>query len=100
MLEDFCDGRRGSVTFSVFDKTDGLPSNECSGYQPAVWKTADGQLYFATLNGIAIIAPKQLKKNDLPPPVMIESIITDERREIAERGGVTVPPGVARVELL
>ena len=99
MLEDFCDGRRPAVTFTVFDRTDGLPSNECSGYQPAVWKNADGRLYFPTLNGLAIVDPQQLPKNELPPPVIIESVRSDERRQVVVDGGLEIAPGTARVEL-
>lgn len=98
-LQDFCEGRRAEVALSVFDLTDGLPSNECSGYQPAVWKNPDGRLYFPTLNGVAIIDPQQLPKNELPPPVIIESVRADERRQAVGTGGLEIAPGTTRVEV-
>jgi signal transduction histidine kinase/ligand-binding sensor domain-containing protein len=99
MLADFCDGRRPGVAFTVFDRTDGLPSNECSGYQSAAWKNPDGRLYFPTLNGLAIIDPAQLPRNDLPPPVIIESVRADDRPRTVAAGSVEIAPGTARVEL-
>lgn len=100
MLHDFCEGHRAGVVFSVFDKTDGLPSDECSGYQPASWKNPDGRLYFPTLDGVAVVDPKALPRNTRPPPVIIESVTADERRIWA--GGtdrLDIAAGTARVEL-
>ncbi|HTH47802.1 MAG TPA: two-component regulator propeller domain-containing protein, partial [Candidatus Limnocylindria bacterium] len=99
VLEDFCEGRRAEAAFSMFDRTDGLPSNECSGYQSAGWKNRDGRLYFPTLDGLAIVDPHELPKNELPPPVIIESVRADERRLLAETGAIEIAPGTARVEV-
>ena len=99
MMDDFCDGRRTGVAFTVVDMADGLPSNECSGYQPAVWKNPDGKLYYPTLDGVAVVDPRHLPKNELPPPVVIESVRMDERSVPAGAGVLEVPPGTARVEL-
>lgn len=100
MLHDFCDGNRAEVIFSVFDKTDGLPSNECSGYQPASWKNPDGRLYFPTLDGVAVVDPRSLPKNSQAPPVIVESVSADERR--IWTGGtdrLEIPADTTRVEL-
>ncbi len=99
-LEAFCDGRAGRIEFQHFDRTDGMPSVECSGYQPGSWKGADGRLWFATLNGLAIIDPRRLPRNLVPPPVVIETVTADGR-EIApdpDEGGYTIPPRTGTLE--
>jgi len=105
-LNEFCDTGKGPVEFSVFTKADGLPSNECSGFQPAVWKGADGRLWFATLNGLAILDPKHLPENKLSPPVVIEAVLADDKPlalpgAVANSGPVSlrIPAGVLRLEL-
>ena len=57
-----------------FDRSDGLLTRECSGYfQPASWRSRDGELWFPTGQGIARMRPDRLSLNPTPPPVAIES---------------------------
>ncbi len=44
---------------------------------PTVTKAADGRLWFSTTAGVAVIDPRHLPKNILPPPVTIEAIKAD-----------------------
>ncbi|MCP5053179.1 MAG: hypothetical protein GY940_38800 [bacterium] len=77
-LNEFCDGKRDRVHSVSYDETDGMRSRECAGgTQPAGWKTPDGKLWFPTMKGAAMIDPGHLKKNPVPPPVVIEKIIVD-----------------------
>lgn len=92
-LDDFCEGRSTQVAVERLHRADGMPSNECSGAQPAAWKGPDGRLWFATLNGLAIIDPKHLPRNPLPPPVEIESVRVDGRMLEPVSGRVEIPPG-------
>ena len=107
LLDRFCDTGRGRAEFSVFSKADGLPSNECSGNQPAAWKGPDGRLWFATLNGLAVIDPKHIPKNELPPPVVIEAVVADEKSMLLPQGNapadsrdspIRIPAGTSRLE--
>ncbi len=92
-LEDLCEGRRGSISPTRFHRADGMPSNECSGAQPASWKGPDGRLWFATLNGLAVVDPGRLPRNPMPPPVVIRSVEVDGRSFAVESGRVEIPPG-------
>jgi signal transduction histidine kinase/ligand-binding sensor domain-containing protein len=102
-LNEVCGTPGREVEFSLFTKADGLPSNDCSGFQPAAWKGADGRLWFTSLNGVATIDPKNLHENQLPPPVVIEDVLADgqplpwqlDQRET----GVRVPAGTSRLEI-
>ena len=97
-LDDFAEGRRSQVAPTRLHRADGMPSNECSGAQPAVWKGTDGRLWFATLNGLAVIDPGNLPRNTVPPPVVIEDAMADGRELDPQQGRVVVPPGTLLTE--
>jgi signal transduction histidine kinase/ligand-binding sensor domain-containing protein len=90
------EGRR--VRAEAFGTADGMKSGECSGVaQPAAWRARDGRIYFPTSRGIAGIDSARSLRNDLPPPVRIESVVVDERPLPAGAPAV-VPPGRERWE--
>ncbi|MCP5054982.1 MAG: response regulator [bacterium] len=79
-LNDFCDGKTDRVTCVSFDEADGMKSRGCTGgVQAAGWKRKDGKLWFPTVKGLVMIDPVNIKTNPLPPPVMIEEIVVDNR---------------------
>ncbi|MBI1760965.1 MAG: response regulator [Acidobacteria bacterium] len=79
-LNDFLDGKLNAVTSAPFGTADGVKSNECNGgSQPAGWRGRDGRLWFPTIKGLVVIDPEQLKRNDLPPPVLIEQALVNGR---------------------
>jgi signal transduction histidine kinase/ligand-binding sensor domain-containing protein len=77
-LNDFARGEIKSVPCTVYGRSDGLPSLECSGgYQPAAWRSQDGRLWFTTVKGAVSVQPEEIRTNLLPPPVVIEEILID-----------------------
>jgi ligand-binding sensor domain-containing protein/signal transduction histidine kinase len=91
-------GRRHRLTLAVYDKSDGLRSSECnSDVQPAVGRGVDGRLWFATVNGLAVIDPAHIPSNQQPPPVLVEQVRVDDT-PFAPREVTRLPPGVARVD--
>lgn len=77
-LNDFADGKLDSVHCIYYDKSDGMVSAECNGgFQPSACKTAEGELWFPTIRGIAAFDPDKAKINDVLPTVVIEKIILD-----------------------
>src|SRR4029077_7030545 len=55
-----------------------MPTLECSGgMQPSGCKTDDGRLWFPTSKGLVVVNPKDIKKNLLPPTVLIEDFLVD-----------------------
>ncbi|MCI0601897.1 protein kinase [bacterium] len=77
-LNDFADGKLKSVTSFAYDEADGMKSRECNGgTQPSGWKTKDGKLWFPTLEGLVVVDPEHMTKNELPPPVLVEKIVVD-----------------------
>lgn len=77
-LNDFADGRIGRVESIAYGKSDGLLETECNGgQQPAGIRAGDGRLWFPTQRGVAVIDPREISFNSIPPPVVIESVKID-----------------------
>ncbi len=77
-LERVAEGRVGSLNPITFGKAEGMENLECTGgFCPAGLKTRDGRLWFSTVKGLVTIDPKNIRSNDLPPPVVIEQVIVD-----------------------
>ena len=76
----FADPNR-SVTSTVFDSSDGVRSQSTPiGFTPTAARLPDGQLWFATPNGVGVVDPRRLPVNTLPPAVQIEQIVADRER--------------------
>jgi signal transduction histidine kinase/ligand-binding sensor domain-containing protein len=98
-LNDLAEGRKLSVTTQHYGKADGLLNTECNGgTQPAGFKSRDGRLWFPTQDGIGIVNPKDIMKNNLPPPVAIEEFILDNR-PVVFRDSAQFPTGTESFEI-
>jgi signal transduction histidine kinase len=101
-LSACADGQTNWVDCLNYGKGEGLPTLECSGgMQPAGCKTADGRLWFPTSKGLVAIDPSDVKKNQLPPPVVIEEVLVDGHPlpELQRANSpLQIPPGRHRFE--
>ncbi len=83
-LNDFADGKIGSLHSIAYNKQDGMLSIEGNGgRQPAGIKARDGKLWFPTAQGIAVVDPEVVMTDLLPPPVLIEEMVVD-RNPVAD----------------
>jgi signal transduction histidine kinase/ligand-binding sensor domain-containing protein len=63
---------------AIFGARDGVHLRSTNnGYFRRAVKSGDGRLWFPEFDGVAIVDPRQLPHNPLPPPVEIESIVVD-----------------------
>jgi signal transduction histidine kinase/ligand-binding sensor domain-containing protein len=69
--------RMQSLFLDTSDGLPGLPRQEAPF--PTATKAADGRLWFATSDGIAVIDPARLPMNVVPPPVRIQTVKADNR---------------------
>lgn len=75
------------VRAQLFNEQDGMRSSECtSGSQNTVCRTRDGRLWFATVEGLVMIDPRDVRRDSLELPVYIERFMVDK---------VSVDPPVA-----
>ncbi len=103
-LNRCADGQLKTVNCLVYGKAEGLSTVECSGgLQASGCQTPDGQLWFPTIKGLAVIRPTGLKSNPIPPPVLIEEVLVDDRPMPLPDPGpssspLQIPPGKHRFE--
>jgi signal transduction histidine kinase/ligand-binding sensor domain-containing protein len=100
-LNAYADGDRRPVVWEVFGLSHGLTTVGCTGSgQPASWKARDGKLWFATIKGAAVVDPKHVPFNPLPPPVVIEEVVMDDQLQALQSAKpvLTAPPRTHRVE--
>jgi diguanylate cyclase (GGDEF)-like protein len=98
-LEAFADGRAQSIPCESYGEADGMKSAECNGgFTPSGYRTADGQLWFPTMRGVAVVDPAHLGLNKLPPPVRVERVILNGK-PLDAAAPVVVPPGRNSLEI-
>ena len=98
-LDAFARGETVRLTPRIYDRSDGLRTHEfMGGTQPAGWKGADGRMWFPTVGaGLTSINPERTLRNDLPPPVLIESARANDT-PIPLGGEVQLAPGHDKFE--
>ena len=93
------DGRIARVNVHVYDTTDGLRSNECSGdTQPSGWKRQNGELVFACLGGAVRIDPSHLPRDATAPATRIEAAKINGKSSLPQAGEQRFPPGDGNLE--
>ena len=77
-LTQFAAGEIKSVNCLQLGSGDGLGAWEIlGGYQPIASRSSDGRLWYVTSVGLAVVDPQAIQQNELPPPVVIESMLAD-----------------------
>ena len=89
-----------------YGASDGLPSSQCAKGQPAGIRARDGRLWFATAKGVAVVDPRRILVNQVPPSVVIEEVTVDGVGVAAVLGSrnslpreAKVGPGPRRLEI-
>ena len=79
-LDDIACGRATQAECAIVDTADGMESSETNGErQPAGWKARDGRLWFPTTQGVVMIDPRTYPIGEIPPQVVLEQVIADDR---------------------
>ena len=87
------------VPSTAFDSVDGVRLlSQPTHYQPQVTKARDGRIWFATLDGVAVIDPRRIRANTIPPPVHIEQLVAD-RTKFDVVSGMRLPPRVRDLQI-
>src|SRR6185436_16509361 len=77
-LNDFTTGRSPTIYAQLYNRTEGMLSEECTGgYFPAGLKTTSGLLWFSTLKGAVVVDPRNHPTNAPIPSVALEEILVD-----------------------
>jgi signal transduction histidine kinase/ligand-binding sensor domain-containing protein len=74
------EGRNEHLRSIAFGRNDGLPSLQPHHENsPSSWRGTNGQLWFATRNGLLAIHAGRISENPVAPPVLLEEIKVDDR---------------------
>ena len=96
--DSVADGFLKRLNCRNFGTADGMRSAECNGgAQPSALKTRDGRLWFSTIEGAVIIDPLRLETNPLPPPVILEKMVSGTER-MPMIPDASIPPGNTELE--
>jgi signal transduction histidine kinase/ligand-binding sensor domain-containing protein/CheY-like chemotaxis protein/HPt (histidine-containing phosphotransfer) domain-containing protein len=77
----------------IYGSADGLRTAEfCGGNTSPGVRTPDGLLWFPSIKGLVRIDPAHIASNTIPPPVLIEQILVDNRK-LTLRDGMRVAAG-------
>ncbi|XWN37701.1 MAG: two-component regulator propeller domain-containing protein [Balneola sp.] len=73
--EAFCDGRSENVQSFSYGEQDGMTSVETNGgFQPSIIQDSLGNIYFPTVEGVAVVSANDVEENNIKPVVYIEKI--------------------------
>ncbi len=85
-LEDFAAGKVHKIHSIIYGPADGIKTNATFiQWQPVGLKDYNGRIWFSTKQGAVMINPGGFAKNGLPPPVLIENVVADQRTVPADR---------------
>lgn len=87
------------LTPVLYGTADGLRSRETLyGSMPCAWRGRDGRLWFATIDGVAVIDPAHIPTNSVVPPVWIERATFDSR-PIPLQNGIRLNHGSGNLQV-
>lgn len=90
---------RAMIHPTIFGVADGLGISETLfGSMPCAWKARDGRLWFATIDGAAVVDPAHLPINRIVPPVLIQRVAVNSRMAPL-KDGVKLGPSPATLEV-
>ncbi len=81
-----------------FTTAKGMRSVECNNGQHGGFRGHDGRLWFATVKGLAMADPDQIRLNPVAPKVVIETVLSGHQA-LAGVTGLTLPPARRDLEL-
>lgn len=97
-LEKFVIDTSGFYSQRVFDRSDGMKSNNCVGATKSM-VAQNGQVLFTTSGGVAIIDPKTIEDADGFESVIFESMFGDATEYFPTSKGFTLSPGHKRFQI-
>ncbi|MCG8307853.1 MAG: ATP-binding protein [Cytophagales bacterium] len=96
-LDDFLRGELGVVPGRLFDRYDGMASQECTG-ATRMTLSGDGKLWVPTLGGVAVLDPSDIDENAKIPNVYVTDLIADFQTIDVTSDKISIEPGMLRYE--
>ncbi len=100
-LDAFDDGKIETIVSLSYGKNDGMESSQCNGAgKPSAWKSGDGRLWFPTSKGLVTVNPRDLRIDEEPPSVFIETVAVGQKEVESGRAELAGPASVLARRLL
>jgi PAS domain S-box-containing protein len=103
-LESYSSQSNALPFFHWFTRSDGLRRIDCCpGNQPAATRDRQGRLWFATIDGVAMVDPQRIRLNTNPPPVFIERVRVEDVAKTqkvfspSRDKPLIIPPGMGEI---
>jgi signal transduction histidine kinase/ligand-binding sensor domain-containing protein len=79
-LVNVAEGRSEHLRSITYGRSEGLPAMQpvCDN-SPAACRGQNGQLWFATRNGLLVVQRDKIRDNPRPPPVLLSEVKVDDR---------------------
>ena len=66
------------MSLAFYGPNDGVHMPDTGGMtSPRITTSSDGRFWLATSDGLAVLDPKSIRKNPIPPPVTIDQLVND-----------------------
>jgi signal transduction histidine kinase/ligand-binding sensor domain-containing protein/CheY-like chemotaxis protein len=92
-LNAFADGRASRIHSTTYSERDGIRNREGNGgVQPAGAKGRDGRLWFPTQDGVVVVDPAKVRRDQLAPPLVVEQVVAGESALHPERDSIALRP--------
>lgn len=95
-LNDFAEGKIDNIDFRLYDKQDGLDVAECTGAAKSLI-AADGEIWIPALNGVFVIKPGVIGRNQTPPPVFITKALLNLTEHKIKNDTLHLSPDIQRI---
>ncbi len=78
-LNDYAKGKIKKIHWEIFDKNDGMKSEDCTGAAHALIDSK-GEIWIPTNGGVVLINPDKMPKNHIPPAIHINFLVADNQK--------------------
>lgn len=95
-LNDYAEGRIDKINFRLYDKQDGLDVAECTGAAKSLL-TSEGEIWIPALNGIFVIKPGTISRNQTPPPVFVTKALLNSTEHRIKNDTLRLTPDIQRL---
>ena len=99
-LNAFADGKVSRVHSTAYTERDGMRNREGNGgVQPAGAKGLDGRLWFPTQDGVVVVDPAKVRRDQRAPPLVVEQVVAGGGALRPEHDSIALGPNERDVQI-
>ena len=99
-LNAFADGKVSRIHSTAYTERDGMRNREGNGgVQPAGAKGPDGRLWFPTQDGVVVVDPANVRRDQRPPPLVVEQVLAGGGAFPPEHDSIALRPNQRDVQI-